>query len=229
MRNGFIAVVAFLMAAPALRFDITDARGKKPSGVTVETGDADADGWYMLHVTTKANTAPVLVWPFDARAKAADRPGSIPVIVMESGDARALSNAFLVATIAAGDLLGARHATGLDSAAFARALQGLVNSSDPFVKGVALLSSGKAVDAVEPLGLALKERERRLTRVPSEIYVAAMLFGQALSGAGKFDDAAVAFLKAMAQRPSDEAARRKRAAALIGAGKPEAAESLLDR
>ena len=77
---------------------------------------------------------------------------------------------------------------------------------------------------MDPLARALKERERRLTRVPSEIYPAAMLYGKALFGAGKYDDAAVAFLKALKQRPSDAAARRSRSEALIKAGKPEAAE-----
>jgi predicted Zn-dependent protease len=95
------------------------------------------------------------------------------------------------------------------------------------MKGVGLLYEGKPADAVEPLARALKERERQLTRIPSEIYPAAMLYGRALFGAGKFDDAAVAYLKAMNQRPSDRAARRARAEALIKAGKPEAAEELI--
>ena len=104
------------------------------------------------------------------------------------------------------------------------AIAGLVHSEDAFAKGVALLYAKKPVDAVDPLARALRERERQLTRVPSEIYPAAMLYGRALFEAGKFDAASLAFLKAMNQRPSDAAARKARAEALIKAGKPEAAQ-----
>ena len=92
-----------------------------------------------------------------------------------------------------------------------------------------LLYENKPADAVEPLARALRERERQLTRIPSEIYPAAMLYGRALFGANQFDDAAVAYLKAMNQRPSGAAARKARAEALIRAGKPEAAQGLLSR
>jgi len=77
------------------------------------------------------------------------------------------------------------------------------------------LPPGKAVDAVDYLARALKERERQLTRVPSEIYPAAMLYGKALFAAGEFDDASVAFLKAVRLRPSDLLARKARNEALI--------------
>jgi uncharacterized protein HemY len=86
-----------------------------------------------------------------------------------------------------------------------------------------LLYSGEAADAADQLAAALKQRQRQLTRVPSEIYSLAMLYGQALYRANKFDDSAVAFLMALRQRPSDEAARKYRAEALTRAGKPEAA------
>jgi cytochrome c-type biogenesis protein CcmH/NrfG len=49
-----------------------------------------------------------------------------------------------------------------------------------------------------------------------------MLYGQALYRANKFDDAAVAWLTALQQRPSDEMAHKHRAEALTKAGKPEA-------
>jgi tetratricopeptide (TPR) repeat protein len=141
-------------------------------------------------------------------------------VVIERGDPKAASNPRIVAYLAAAELLGARAASRLNSAV-------LSASEDAFMKGVGLLYEGKPADAVEPLARALKERERQLTRIPSEIYPAAMLCGRALFGAGKFDDAAVAYLKAMNQRPSDRAARHARAEALIKAGKPEAAEALI--
>jgi hypothetical protein len=215
-------LVALLLAASALHFDITDARGKKPSGVSMEAGDTDADGWSTLRVTSKSTRGAVLVWPFDGKAKAADGPGSIPVIVIEPGDARALANARVVAAVAAGKLFRGEDATALDAKL-------LAGSQDPFAKGVGLLTEKKAEEAVEPLGLALKERERQLTRVPSEIYAVAMLYGRALFEAGKFDDAAVAYLKAINQRSSDPMARKARAEALVRAGKPEAAEGLIKR
>ena len=210
-------VVLLLLAASALHFDVTDARGKKPAGVAIEAGDPDADGWCQLRVTSKAKgAAPILVWPYDGRAKRQDGPGDIPVIVVQAGDAEVVKNPRVVAAMVAGALLGGGR-LGVDPAELAAA-------TDPFARGVGLLYANKSAEAVAPLAVALRERERQLTRVPSEIYPAAMLYGRALFEAGKFDDAALAFLKAMKQRPSDPAARKARAEALIKAGKPEAAE-----
>jgi hypothetical protein len=216
------AAVLFFFAASALHFDITDARGKKPSGVSVVASDPDIDDWYRLKVVSKGKSDYVLVWPFDGKAKVADGPAEIPVVVIEDGDAKALTSPRIVAYRAVAELLGAKPASGLD-------MSGLAASEDPFLKGVRLLYENKPADAMEPLARALRERERQLTRIPSEIYAAAMLYGRALFGATKFDDAAVAYLKAMNQRASDPAARKARAAALIRAGKPEAAEGLLSR
>jgi tetratricopeptide (TPR) repeat protein len=146
------------------------------------------------------------------------------VIVVEKGDSRIGSNVRVLAALEAGSLLGVTHDVGAQ-ASMAGLAGSLSGSEDVFARGVGLLAAGKASDAVEPLGRALKERERQLTRVPSEIYPLAMLYGQALFAAGKYDDAAVAYLKALQQRPSDPPARRARAAALVKAGKPEAAET----
>src|ERR1700683_113292 len=112
--------------------------------------------------------------------------------------------------------------TGFTPESLAKAFTGLETSTDPFEKGVGLLYAGKYADAAGQLAIALKQRQRQLTRVPSEIYPAAMLYGQALYRANKFDDAAVAWLTAIKQRPSDEMARKHRAEALTRAGKPEA-------
>jgi tetratricopeptide (TPR) repeat protein len=218
-------VVLLLLAASPLHFDINDARGKHPSGVTIDAAEPDADGWYQLHVTTKSKTPPVLIWPFDGRAKAPDGPEPIPAIVIQPGDEKAFENTRVAAAIAAGILLNPNHS----AAGPENAIAALVNSDDAFAKGVGLLYAKKPLDAIDPLAQALRDRERQLTRVPSEIYPAAMLYGRALFEANKFDDAAVAFLKAMKQRPSDAVARKARAEALIKAGKPEAAESLLER
>jgi len=209
-----------LLASPSIHFDITDARGKKPGGVTIEAGAPDANGWFDLRTATKGKGDFLLIWPYDRRAKAPDGPEAIPALVIEKGDPRAPANPKIEAALLAAKLLGVNHETGFDPQPAA-----LENSDDPFIKGVALLAGGKSADALEPLNRALKERERQLTRVPSEIYPAAMLYGKALMGANKFDDAALAFLKALKQRPSDPAARQSRAEALIKAGKPEAAEN----
>jgi len=215
--------LVLLLAASGPQFDITDARGKKPGGVAIGAGAPDADGWMELKVTGKAKTLPVLIWPYDAKAKMPDGPGAISAFVMERGDAKALANPKFVAALVAAELLGEKRDAGLDYAAAAKDLE---KADDPFAKGVGLVFANKAAEAVEPLARALKERERVLTRVPSEIYPAAMLYGRALMAAGKFDDAATTFLKAVKLRPSDPAPKKARAEALIKAGKPEAAEPL---
>ena len=212
--------LVLLLASPSIHFDIADARGKRPGGVTIEAGAPDADGWFDIHTATRGKGDCILIWPYDGRAKAPDGPGGIPVIAIERGDPRAPGNGKIAAALLAGKLLGVSHETGFDPTPAA-----LENSDDPFIKGVGLLADGKAADALDPLSRALKERERQLTRVPSEIYPVAMLYGKALVGANKFDDAALAFLKALRQRPSDPAARKLRVDALIKAGKAEAAEN----
>ena len=164
------------------------------------------------------------MWPFDGSAKLPDGPEPIPAIVIQRGDEKALANKRVVAAIATAVVLGASSdKAGFAPEALATAFAGLVTSQDPFEKGVGLLYAGKFADAAESLGVALRQRQRQLTRVPSEIYPVAMLDGQALYKANKFDDSAVAYLAALKQRPSDEAAREHRADALTKAGKPEAA------
>lgn len=212
-----------LLASPVLQFQITDGRGKETTAITIEAGAAGDDGWRPLRVV-KAKGAPVLVWPFDGSAKLPDGPEPIPAIVIQRGDEKALANKRVVAAIATAVVLGASSdKAGFAPEALAAAFAGLVTSQDPFEKGVGLLYAGKFADAAESLGVALRQRQRQLTRVPSEIYPVAMLDGQALYKANKFDDSAVAYLAALKQRPSDEAAREHRADALTKAGKPEAA------
>jgi hypothetical protein len=220
---------AFLFAATSvLQFQITDGRGKETSTVTIEAGAPDYDGWRPIKVV-KAKSDAVLVWPFDGSAKLPDGPEPIPAIVIQRGEERALGNKRAVAAIATPVVLRAATVeettgkTGFSAELLAKAFAGLALSADPFEKGVGLLYAEKFADAAEQLGLALKQRQRQLTRVPSEIYPAAMLYGQALYRANKFDDSAVAYLAALKQRPSDEAARKHRAEALMKAGKPEAA------
>ena len=140
----------FLLAAASFHFDITDARGKKPPGVTVEARDADPDGWHELRLVNKGKGSPVLIWPFDSKAKIADGPGDIPVIVIETGDPKALTNTRVVAALVAGELLGASAATGLDPVAVAKAAAALSAADEPFARGVGLLSAKKPADAVRP-------------------------------------------------------------------------------
>src|SRR5215831_9627311 len=60
------------LAAVTLHFDLTDGRGKKPSGVSIEASEPDADGWYRLTAVSKGKSSYVIVWPVDARAKTPD-------------------------------------------------------------------------------------------------------------------------------------------------------------
>jgi tetratricopeptide (TPR) repeat protein len=216
-------LLCLFLAAASLHFDITDARGKRPNGVIINTADPDTDGWRMLTVSSKRQNEPILVWPYDGKAKQPDGPESIPILIVDKADPKTASNPRVAAAVAAGALLGVKHDIGFD---LSKAIAALTLSEEPWAKGVGLLAAGKPADAVAPLGRALKERERQLTRIPSEIYPAAMLYGRALFAAGKFDDAAVAYLKALKQRPSDPTARKARAEALIKAGKPEAVDDI---
>jgi len=213
-----------LLASPLLQFQITDGRGRETTAITIEAGAPDDDGWRPLKLG-KAKGDAVLVWPFDASAKLPDGPEPIPAIVIQRGEEKALANKRVVAAIATAVVLGKpAEKTGFLSEALATAFAGLVTSQDPFEKGVGLLYAGKFAEAAEALSVALRQRQRQLTRVPSEIYPLAMLEGMALYKANKFDDSAVAYLAALKQRPSDVAARKFRAEALTRAGKPEASE-----
>lgn len=213
-----IWLLALLLAAP--QFEVTDERGRKPAGVTIEAGEADADGWFPLTVVKGKNAGdPALIWPFDGTA---DQPGA-PVIVIHKGSAKALENRHVVVAIAAAMLLGGAPDTGLDTAAVNEAILALPQSADAFEKGVGLLYAKKFAEAAGPLAQALKERQRQLTPFASEIYPAAILYGQALAAEQKYDGAAIAFLVAIKQHPSAALPRKLRSDALVKAGKPEAA------
>lgn len=222
------AALLFLFAAPLMKFHITDGRGKETNAVTLEIGAPDQDGWRPLKIA-KAKGDAVIVWPFDAQAKAPDGPEPVPAIVIQRGEEKALANKGAMAAIATPVVLGistiddAARRTGFTSAALTKAFADLATADDHFEKCVGLLYAGKYADAAIACSTALRERQRQLTRVPSDIYPAAMLAGLALTRAGKFDDAAVAYLAALKQRPSDERAAKLRDEALIKAGKPEAA------
>lgn len=232
-RAGLLLPAALLLhAADGPQFELTDARGKKPAGVSIQAGAADADGWFSLNLvrTRAAKGHPVLVWPFDSTAKAPDGPEPIPAIAIARGDAKALMNRRVVAAMAVPWALGLSDADmiaskfELDPAALKQAIQALTDSADSFEKGVGLTWAKKHADAAGAFAQALKERRNQLTPMPSEIYAAAILYGEELSRASKFDDAAAAFLIALKQRPSDKMARGLRADALIRAGKPDAVE-----
>jgi len=209
-----IWLLALFLAAPQL--EVTDERGKKPPGVTVEAGEPDADGWFSLKlVKSKDARDPVLIWPFDGTMKL---PAG-PAIVIQRGNEKALQNRHVVAAIGASMLLGNTPDTGLVPD---KAILALAQSPDAFEKGVGLLFAKKYAEAVDALALGLKERQRQLTPIPAEIYPAAILYGQALMAEKKYDAAAVAFLVASKQRPGAGLPARLRADALVKAGKPEA-------
>lgn len=202
-----------LLAAATVRLDVVDLRGRKAGGVAVEAGDPESDGWSALRLT-KSKPGQAIIWPYDARVKTPDGPAPVPVLVAQPGEGKWREDS----RAAAAALLRGEPVQAFDGAALQR-------STDAFARGVGFLCAGQAADAVEPLGIALRERERQLTRIPSEIYAAAMLDGMALLHASRFDAAAVAFLKALQQRPADVAAKKNRAEALLKAGKPEAAQT----
>jgi hypothetical protein len=220
-----LAVVG--LRGAGVEFQVTDERGKKASGVALEAGAPDADGWFPLKVV-KAKGDVVLVWPLDGVARVPDGPEPIPAMVISRAGEKALATPHTVAVLAVPVVLGIETLatvagrTGLPAEALGQAVGGLKTSADPFEKGVGLLYSNQP--AVEPLAIALKQRQRQLTRVPSEIYAVALLYGRALYRENKFDDAAVAFLTAVKLRPSDPVARALRADALVKAGKGAAAE-----
>jgi hypothetical protein len=218
-----------LFAGPNPQFAVTDGRGKQTSAITIEAGAPDEDGWRALKIV-KAKGDPVLVWPFDGAAATPNGPEPIPAIVIQRAEEKALANRLAMAAIGTPVVLGiatvaeeARR-TGFTADQLKKAWADLASAADPFEKGVGLLYAGKPAGSADQLAVALKQRQRQLTRVPSEIYPVALLYGKALDGMNKFDDAAVAFLTAMKQRPSDKLARASRAEVLIKAGKPEAAQ-----
>ena len=225
----FLIAAALLSGADGPHFDVTDARGKKPAGVVIAAGKAGADGWFPVNVV-KGKGEREVVWPFDRMAALPDGPEPIPAIVIQVGDQTALTNPRVVAAVTTPFVMGLTPLgligikTGLDPEALDQALMALVQSSDPFEKGLGLLYAKRYAEAADELSRALKERQRQLTRVPSEIYPLAILYGQALLGQKKFDAAAVAFLTAIKQRPSDLLPRGLRSDALVRAGKPDAVE-----
>jgi hypothetical protein len=214
MKPAALFLLAMFLAGP--QFEVTDERGKKPPGITIEAGEADADGWFPLKVVTGKNAGdPILIWPFDGMTKL---PAG-PLIVIQRGNQKALENRHVVAAIAASMLLGGASDTELDP----KSILDLSQSLDAFQKGVGLLYAKKPAEAADPLAQALKERQRQLTPFASEIYAAAILYGRALAAEKKYDAAAVAFLVATKQRPSAALPRKLRADALVQAGKPDAA------
>jgi len=221
-------VFLLLFAGAAWQFDVTDGRGKQTSAVAIEAGAPDQDGWRPLTIV-KAKGEAVLVWPFDGMAGTPDGPGNIPAIVIQRGEEKALQNNLAMAAVGTPVVLGLATAdeearrTGLAADRLTKAWAALASSADPFAKGVGLLYTGKSAEAADQLAIALRQRQRQLTRVPSEIFPVALLYGKALYGSNKFDDAATAFLVALKQRPSDKIARDLRDGALVNAGKPEAA------
>jgi hypothetical protein len=222
-------ILFLLLAAPSPQFEVTDGRGKQTSAITIEASAPDQDGWRALKIV-KAKGDPVLVWPFNGEAATPDGPEPIPAVVIQRAEEKALGNKLAMAALGTPVVLGIATAdeearrTGFTADQLKKAWADLASAGDPFEKGVGLLYAGKPAGAADQLAVALKQRQRRLTRVPSEIYPVAMLYGKALEGMNKFDAAAVAFLTAMKQRPSDQLARALRAEALIKAGKPEAAQ-----
>jgi tetratricopeptide (TPR) repeat protein len=225
-------LILFLAAAQAFHLDIEDARGKKPSGTVVEVGEAGQDNWRKLNIT-RAKKDSVIVWPFDALAAEPDGPGPVPVTVIERGDSKALASARIASDIATAVVLGresledAAKRTGFDAAALKSAFAALATASDDYAGGAGLLWTNQPARAADLLARALRERERQLTRVPSDIFPAAMLDAKALFESGKYDEAAAVFLKAMKLRPSDPDVRKARAEALRKAGKEDAARELL--
>ena len=225
-------IILFLAATHTLHLDVVDARGKKPSGVAVEAGNAGPDGWRKLTIARSKKDS-VIVWPFDALAVEPDGPGAVQVVVIERGDSKALANPEIAADIATGVVLGresladAAKRTGFDATALKSAFASAANATDDYAGGVGLLWTNQQVRAVDFLAKALRERERQLTRVPSDIFPAAMLDAKALFDSGKYDDAAAVYLKARKLRPSDAGVRKSRAEALTKAGKEDAARELL--
>jgi hypothetical protein len=224
----FCLAAGLAIAASGLQFNVLDARGKQTSAVTLSAGAADEDGWQPIKIA-KSKGDVLLIWPFDGLAKTPEGPEPVTAIVIQKADEKGLSNKSTVAALATPVLMGVSsmaaisEKSGYSVDALELAFAELASSSDAWQKGLGLLFTGKAKDAAAQLGLALRERQRQLTRVPSDIYPVAVVHGRALFKANQFDDAAVAFLTAMRLRPSSEVATKARDEALIKAGKADAA------
>jgi hypothetical protein len=208
-----------LLAAQGLHFDVPSA--------TLEAGAPDADGWRPVRIA-KAKGDPVLIWPFDGLASTPDGPGPIPALVVQRGDEKVLRNKPALAALLTPILLSVSSLeeiskkVGLPQEALKAAFASLSQSTDAFEKGAGLLYANQSSEAAEQLATALKQRQRQLTRVPSEIYPLALLYGHALIQSKKYDNAAVAYLTALKLRPSDAPTAKLRSEALVKAGKPEA-------
>ncbi len=169
--------LALWFAGSALQFVVTDGRGKQTSAITLEAGAPDENGWSAIGIA-KAKGDPVLIWPWDGSAKMPDGPEPVPAIVIQRGEQRALANKRAVAAIGAPVVLGietiqqAAGKTGFTADVLGKAIEGLTASADPLEKGVGLLFTSKPADAAEQLATALRERQRQLTRIPSEIRAA---------------------------------------------------------
>ncbi len=191
-----------LLAGSAMHLDVTDARGKKAPGVVVEAGAPDGDGWLILSVV-KGKDDWVLVWPADGLAKAPDGPAPVPAIVIQRGDRKALANARVVAAMAVPTYWAPQPSTTnlANRVQRVRFGEGICRTGlfpRRFRSGIGWLWENNGGEASDKMAQALKERAAATgtTRMPSEIYMAAMIYGQALLLEGKFDAAAVAFLLA---------------------------------
>jgi hypothetical protein len=228
----------------------TDRSGK--TRIRLAPGARPGD-WVPLQVVQSPQEL-VFISPWDARARIPfgnEFENFAGVVLAERGDRALLEHGGALASIAAriqaqsqppdtettateerrtAALAQVAHLLGLDSEELDRAIRTVASqSTDPYERGMSALYQRNYAAAAEHLAESLRARQKQLRRVPSSIVSSAFFLGQALYEQGKYSEAADAYRRALAFRPDDPAILNAMGLALIKAGKPAAAEPLLER
>ncbi len=216
-----VAGVSFTAGAP------TGKGGKTKIRLSADTQPGD---WVKLGIS-EAPRAMLMISPWNGLVRILDTPATITLA--EAGERANLESTTAVASMAARALVSGRLTEvasefRLDAAEIEKAIRGLSGrSKDPFEIGLSKLYERENADAARHLAQALKQREKQLTKVAAEIVDAAFFLGQALAAMEKWPEAAVAYQRAMNDRPDDADILHALGTALVKSGKPDAGEPFL--
>ncbi len=216
-----VAGVSFTAGPP------TDRGGKTKIRLSADTRLGD---WVKLSVS-EAPRAMVMVTPWNGLVQIPDTPATI--VLTEPGARENLESEVAVASMAArllasGSMADVAAEFLFDAPAIEKSIRGLGGrSKDPFQIGLSQLFQRENDAAAKYLAQALKEREKQLTKDAAEIVDAASFLGQALAAMGKWQDAAVAYQRALSGRADDADILHALGTALVKAGKPDAGEPFL--
>lgn len=217
---------------------VVNLRGKPVAGVSFLAGAASDKGgrtrirlaagtqagnWVKLSIAEPEGT--VLISPWNGYLRVAAQE---TVVVGQAGDRTLLASPPAVASMAAHALSShdAARLYGFTPAEIERAIREL-KTSDSYEAGLSKSYRKEYAEAARLLALALKEREKQLTRNAPEIVDAAVFLGQAFTALRRPADAAVAYRRAASYRPDDPEILEALGMALVNDGKPEAGEPFL--